>query len=119
MEKRPSPNEGNPSAADKRNFKGTSNPRHLRVLMALLVRPRPREAVDEVAGASNGPDLIAQLRERGLSIPCTPTPCIDRDGFEVRRGIYCLDDRDRCMVRAWLRRRERALKNKRTANGQA
>ena len=69
MKKRPSPNNGNPSAPDKRKFNGTENPRHLRVIMALLVSPRTRETIDRVAGASNGPELMAELRRRGLDAP--------------------------------------------------
>lgn len=38
------------SAPDKRKFTGTDNPRHLRVIMALLVSPRTRETIDRVAG---------------------------------------------------------------------
>ncbi|MEI8326741.1 MAG: hypothetical protein WCH44_15520, partial [Betaproteobacteria bacterium] len=43
-------------------FTGTDNPRHLRVIQALMTRPLPRGQLDAVAGASNGPDLIAELR---------------------------------------------------------
>lgn len=92
------------------HFLGTENPRHLRVIMALLVSPRPREAIDRIAGASNGPELMAELRRRGLDAPCSRTPCIDRDGFEVKRGIYHFTDKDKRLVRAWLKRRERIKK---------
>ena len=71
------------------------NPREMRVLHALLRRPMPREQVDACAGASNGPDLIFGLRERGLSLPCDRAPVIDRDGREVKRGIYRTTDGDR------------------------
>jgi hypothetical protein len=108
--KTPEPPNGNPSAPDKRHFTGTDNPRHLRVIMAFLVRPRPREEVDRTAGASNGPELIAELRRRGLDVPCSKTPCIDRDGFEVKRGIYYFTDRDKRLIRAWLKRRDRQRK---------
>lgn len=110
MNKRPSFNDENPSAPDKRKFTGTDNPRHLRVTMALLVSPRTRETIDRVAGASNGPELIAELRRRGLDVPCSKTPCIDRDGFEVKRGIYYLTERDKRLIRAWLKRRDRQRK---------
>ena len=95
------------SAPNSAKFTGTDNPRHLRALQALLVSPQPREAIDDRAGCSNGPDLVAELRRRGLDVPCEKTPCIDRDGFEVKRGIYYLSDRDRRRVRAWLARRGR------------
>ena len=54
-------------------FVGTDNPRHLRVIHAVWVRPMPREQLDTVAGCSNGPDLVAELRRRGLQMPCTRT----------------------------------------------
>lgn len=95
------------SAPNSAKFTGTDNPRHLRALHALLVSPQPREAIDSRAGCSNGPDLIAELRRRGLTLPCSRAPCIDRDGFEVKRGVYHLTDRDRRRVRAWLRIRDR------------
>jgi hypothetical protein len=96
--------------SSSKKFFGTDNPRHLRVIMALLVRPRPREEIDRIAGASNGPDLMSDLRNLGLDAPCIKTPCIDRDGFEVKRGIYSFTDQDKRLVRAWLKRRERQLK---------
>jgi hypothetical protein len=98
------------SAPDKREFTGTENLRQLRVLMALLTRPRSREAVDSIAGCSNGPDLIGKLRAKGLKIPCDETPVIDRDGQEVLCGVYYFTAEDRRKVRTWLIRRERALK---------
>jgi hypothetical protein len=88
-------------------FVGTINKRHLRAIQALLVSPQPREAIDSRAGCSNGPDLIAELRRRGLEIPCQRTPCIDRDGFEVKRGIYYLTQRDKRLIRRWKNSRER------------
>ena len=93
------------SAPSKRKFAGTDNPRHLRVLRALQTRPRPREDIDRISGASNGPELMAELRRRGLEVPCRRTPCIDKDGFEVLRGIYYLTAGDKALIRAWLARR--------------
>ena len=87
------------------HFLGTDNPRHLRAIQALLVSPQPREQLDRRAGCSNGPELIAELRRRGLEIPCQRTPCIDRDGFEVKRGIYYLTDKDKRLIRRWKVRR--------------
>jgi hypothetical protein len=92
--------------AEPRKFIGTDNPRHLRVLAALLLRPRSREELDRVAGCSNGPDLVADLRRSGLELPCARTPCIDRDGFEVKRGIYSVTSGDKRAVSAWMRRRD-------------
>lgn len=83
-------------------FTGTDNPRHLRIIYALLARPRKREEIDRIAGASNGPDLIADLRRRGLRIPCQQTPGIDRDGFPIKFGVYGFDDDDRHKVKRWI-----------------
>jgi hypothetical protein len=88
-------------------FQGTDNPRHLRAIHALLRRPMPREQLDREAGASNGPALVAELRDRGLDLPCDRVPCLDRDGREVRRGIYNLTQRDRIRIARWLARRAR------------
>lgn len=66
----------------------TNNPRHLRVLVFVVRRSMTREHVDTEAGASNGPELIAELRRRGLELPCDRIPCYDRDGKEVKRGVY-------------------------------
>lgn len=85
-------------------FAGTANPRHLRVIQCLLIRPRKREEIDRIAGASNGPELIAELRRRGLYIPCRRTPGIDRDGYPIKFGVYEFTDEDRRKVRAWQKR---------------
>lgn len=88
-----------------RKFTGTENPRHLRAIRALEVSPQPREAIDNRAGCSNAPELIAELRRRGLDIPCERTPCIDRDGLEVKRGIYYLSAKDKSLLRVWKKER--------------
>lgn len=93
-------------------FIGTDNPRYLRILAALLTRARCREEIDRIAGASNGPDAIAALRAMGLPKPdclvCERTPCFDRDGQEVRRGVYALTPAGRRRLQAWMRKRDAA-----------
>lgn len=89
-------------------FLGTSNPRYLRAIHAMRVSPRTRESLDNIAGCSNGPELVAELRRRGLEVPCDKVPCIDRDGFEVKRGIYHFTAADRRKIRRWLVRRANA-----------
>ena len=88
-------------------FTGTDNPRHLRVIQALLTGPRKREEIDRIAGCSNGPDLIADLRRRGLAAKCARTPGIDRDGFPIKFGVFAFDDNDRRIIANWLRTRKR------------
>ena len=50
------PKQGDPKSTAA--FLGTNNPRHLRVIQAVTVRPMPREELDRVAGCSNGPALV-------------------------------------------------------------
>ena len=83
----------------------TKNPRHLRALQSLLRRPMPREHLDREVGCSNSPELVAELRRRGLDVPCTRVRDLDRDGMEIRRGVYHLTHRDRRIVRQFFRRR--------------
>jgi hypothetical protein len=40
-----------------------------------------------------------------LDAPCDKVPCIDRDGFEVKRGIYHLTASDHRKIHRWLNRR--------------
>ena len=82
-------------------FLGTDNPRHLRAIAALLRRPLPRESLDSVAGASNGPELVAELRRRGLEVPCERIRFIDRDGYPCRPGVYSFTIAYRRMVHLW------------------
>ena len=93
------------SAPSKRNFTGTDNPRQLRALTVLLRRPVPREQLDGLAGASNSPELVAELRRRGLEVPCERIRFIDRDGCTCRPGVYSLTLADRRMVFAWMAKR--------------
>ncbi|MDA8093792.1 MAG: hypothetical protein M0T84_07745 [Betaproteobacteria bacterium] len=65
----------------------------------------PREHLDRAAGCSNGPDLVAELRRRGLEIPCMRVEDFDRDGERIRRGVYSLTERDRRKINRWLAQR--------------
>jgi len=98
------------SAPHKRNytdckFAGTENPRHLRAIHALLTRPQPREHLDAIAGCSNSPELIAELRRRGLDVPCERVPDHDRDGRPIKRGVYYLLSSDHRKLNRWIARR--------------
>jgi len=88
------------------NLTSTDNPRHLRVIQALMTRPLPREQLDRVAGASNGPELVAELRRRGLDVPCTRTKKKDRDLFDCWPGVYHFSQQDRRRVNRWLTTRK-------------
>lgn len=106
MKKRPTPQKAEPSAPNTRKFTGTDNPRQLRAIAALLRRPQPREALDREAGCSNAPELVAELRRRGLAAPCERISFIDRDDKPCRPGVYSLTLRDRRMIYAWLAKRK-------------
>lgn len=88
-------------------FTGTDNPRHLRVIAAALRRSLPREQVDREAGCSNGPELVAELRRRGLEFPCVRIEAIDRDGKPCKPGVYNLTDKDRRIIYRWLAKRQK------------
>lgn len=94
------------SALEKRNvnskFMGTDNPRHLRAIQALMTRPQRREHLDQIAGCSNGPELIAELRRRGLDIPCARVHDLDRDGRPIKRGVYHFTGADRRAIHCWI-----------------
>lgn len=82
-------------------FPGTKNPRQLRVIDALLLRARSRTEIDQIAGASNGPQVIAHLRRLGLTIPCELIQAIDRDGLSVSYGLYKFTAEDFRKIRSW------------------
>jgi hypothetical protein len=77
------------------------NPRQTRAINALYRRPLKREELDRVAGCSNGPELIAQLRRKGLDIPCELIKVVDRDGHDCKAGQYSFTDADKQKVKAW------------------
>lgn len=79
-------------------FDGAHNPREFRFLQTVLHRHMTREEVDAVSGASNGPEIINQLRSRGLEIPCYRLGTLDRDGLWTYRGLYALSHKDRPQV---------------------
>lgn len=65
-------------------------PRQRRVIVALLKGAVWREGIDAVAGASNGPHVIMELRRKGLAIDCKRIERIDRDGRPTKPGRYSL-----------------------------
>ena len=107
--KTPASPEGKTSArehADSKStasFLGTDNPRHLRVLQAILVRPITREQLDQIAGCSNGPELVATLRRLGLNLPCERTKKKDLDLFDCYPGVYYVTVSDRRKLNTWKR----------------
>ena len=94
------------SALEPRHFT-TDNPRHLRVIHAAMRRSLPREQVDREAGCSNGPELVAELRRRGLEFPCVRIEALDRDGRPCKPGVYNLTGKDRNKINRWLASRQK------------
>lgn len=93
-----------------KKFVGTYNPRHLRALTALIKRSITRESLDRIVGCSNGPDLVFNLRDLGLDIPCQRVPAYDRDGERIWHGVYSLTSLDRKKIHRWLAARPKEAK---------
>lgn len=93
----------NSSVQQASAFRLSGSQREERLLLALLEKPHFREHLDRRAGASNSPDIVFRLRNRGLTIPCERVVLKDRDGNECRSGLYSLTDPDRHAVRAALK----------------
>lgn len=86
-------------------FSGTANLRHLRAIQALMQRARFKNDLQAITGASNTPELVAELRRRGLETPCEKVPVLDRDGLVTHPGIYSFNAHDRRKVNSWLSKR--------------
>lgn len=82
----------------ERDFTGASPNRQQRAIAALLRGPVPREQLDAVTGQSNSPELVAELRRRGLAVPCLRVASIDRDGRTRYPGVYHLTTDDRYKI---------------------
>ena len=82
----------------RRDFTGQLTQRQRIALNALLQGPVSREALDRVAGCSNGPELIAELRRMGFQIPCQRVKKIDRYGHVCHPGVYSLSVYDRLVL---------------------
>ncbi|MDO9011203.1 MAG: hypothetical protein Q7U78_05275 [Gallionella sp.] len=89
-------------------FTGTDNPRHLRAIHALMQRARFKNDLQSITGASNTPELVAELRRRGLETPCERVPFLDRDGLVTHPGIYSFNAHDRRKIATWQHARGRA-----------
>jgi hypothetical protein len=76
--------------------------REKRAINALLNRPIMRENLDYVAGCSNGPELVAGLRRKGLSVPCKRVEHYDKDGNTCYPGQYSFTAEDKLIVRDWF-----------------
>jgi len=67
--------------------------------------PRFRRDLQRITGASNTPDMVAEIRRCGLETPCQKVPVPDRDSAITYPGIYSFNEHDRRKVNAWLSKR--------------
>ncbi|WP_444925869.1 hypothetical protein ACJJI4_16945 [Microbulbifer sp. TRSA002] len=72
--------------------------RQRRALKTLVKRSCCREELDKVTGASNSPEIVSQLRKRGIAVKCRMEGHIDRDGIAGSHGVYWLPDSERQLV---------------------
>ena len=80
-----------------------THPREARLIRALLQRPHMREELDRIAGVSNGPDLVMNVKNTiGLKIDCQRMSFIDRDGRRCMPGMYALEPQSREPALRWL-----------------
>ncbi|QPK63280.1 hypothetical protein IVG45_21155 [Methylomonas sp. LL1] len=79
------------------------SPREKRVINALSNHPIMRENLDTIAGCSNGPELVAGLRRKGLSVPCDRVERYDKDGNACYPGLYSFTAEDKQVVRDWMK----------------
>lgn len=97
--KTPEPSNENPSAPKSAHYKSTLiTVRENRVLYALLNTNGwiSRESIDRIAGASNGPQIIKNLRQKITGhdgIKMVRFPALDRDGRPCHSGYYQLSPR--------------------------
>ena len=91
----PTPNDIE-TASNKDHSHGNSStitirsPRQYRAIKALKAGKVRREGMDRITHSSNSPEIIRQLRTKGLAIECDQITVTDYDGEPSRPGIYWL-----------------------------
>jgi hypothetical protein len=97
MKKTPGPTKAEPSAPNSANStdKARFTARQSRLLEALLTTHGwiPRESVDRITGASNGPQIVSELRAKVTGhdgIDMLRVDGTDRDGKACKPGQYRL-----------------------------
>ena len=111
--KTPGPTKAEPSAPNSTNSTAANShtarltPRQSRLIIALLQTQEwiSRESVDRIAGASNGPQIILELRRKVTGhdgIEMQKAEATDRDGRACKPGRYRLSTlgRDRALAAA-------------------
>jgi hypothetical protein len=96
-------NQAEPSALNSVN--STQQPhlttRQIRCLEALWLGPVMRYDLDDLIGCTNSPQVVSELRTKGISIGCEDIPQIDRDGRRCYPGRYYLTNKGRELLRSW------------------
>lgn len=75
--------------------------RQLRTITVMRARPVMREELDHISKSSNSPEIVAQLRRKGLDIQCKLIDCIDGDGLPCQPGRYELTPGGHETLRHW------------------
>ncbi len=79
------------------------SPRQHRVLAQLINGSWiSRETVDAIAGVSNGPAVVSELRGKGLQIDMQRVYLLDRDGKPCMPGRYRLEPVSKTLARKML-----------------
>ncbi|MBC7435072.1 MAG: hypothetical protein H7332_03265 [Bdellovibrionales bacterium] len=77
-------------------------PKQIRVCQAFMrMKPIWREQVDQISGASNGPEIMSQLKRKGLQWTCAKQRKIDRDGNPCEPGLYTVTPEGIATLRRW------------------
>ncbi len=119
MKKTPGPTYAEPSALDSADSKAAEKknadftPRQTRVLNALVQATGwiSRESVDRISGASNGPQIILELRRKCTGhdgIEMLKADAIDSDGRPCKPGRYRLTEKGRRRAIAALQKAREA-----------
>jgi hypothetical protein len=111
--KTPGPTKAEPSAQNSANSTADNSrnarltPRQSRLLEALLHAEgwTPREEVDRITGASNGPQVVSEVRRKVTGfdeIEMQKADATDRDGKACKPGRYRLTPLGRTRAVQWL-----------------
>lgn len=75
--------------------------RQSRAVECLARGPAMREVLDGYIGCSNAPEIVRQLRNKGVSIDCQEVKSVDRDGKPCYPGKYSLTYKGRMTLEHW------------------
>lgn len=75
--------------------------RLIRAVVRLIAGQVDREELDRVVGSTNSPDIVLQLRRKGVGILCHLVDARDRDGRPCRYGRYELTPAGRMLLQQW------------------